>query len=59
MKSLMQFYNWAIECSFKWLNRRGGKRKSFTWKAFKKALDRLGVVEPLFTEKQGQHKVFA
>ncbi|MFK5983819.1 MAG: Crp/Fnr family transcriptional regulator, partial [Pseudomonadota bacterium] len=29
--SLWRFYNWAVECSFKWLNRRGGKRNSFTW----------------------------
>jgi len=21
-KSLMRLYNWAVECSFKWLNRR-------------------------------------
>ncbi len=39
MKLLTRFYNWAIECSFKWLNRRGGKRKSFTWKAFILALE--------------------
>ncbi len=34
LRSLWRFYSWAIECAFKWLNRRGGKRKSFTWKAF-------------------------
>ena len=59
MKSLRQFYNWAIGCSFKWLNRRGGKRKSFTGKAFNRALERLGIAMPEFTEKQRQHRVFA
>ncbi len=34
MKLLTRFYRWAIGCSFKWLNCRGGKRKSFTWKVF-------------------------
>ncbi|MCP4756551.1 MAG: group II intron reverse transcriptase/maturase, partial [Proteobacteria bacterium] len=59
MKSLVRFYRWAIECSFKRLNRRGGKRKSFTWKAFIQALDRLEVAKPLFTETQRLHKVWA
>ncbi len=59
MKCLRRFYNWAMECSFKWLNRRGGKRKSFTWKAFNRAIERLGVAEPMVTEKQRQHRVYA
>jgi RNA-directed DNA polymerase len=59
MQSLQRFYRWAIACSLKWLNRRGGERKSFTWKAFPNALVRLGVAEPVFTDKQGQHRVFA
>jgi len=59
MKFLRRFYNWAMECSFKWLNRRGGKRKSFTWKAFNRAIERLGVAEPMVTEKQRQHRVYA
>ena len=45
-RSLCRFYRWAVECSFKWLNRRGGKRKSFTWKVFNKAIDRLGLAKP-------------
>ncbi len=28
--SLKRFFDWAVETAFKWLNRRGGKRKSFT-----------------------------
>lgn len=46
LRSLWRFYGWAIECSFKWLNRRGGKRKSFTWKAFARAIERLGIAKP-------------
>lgn len=57
-KSLYRFYNWAIRCAFKWLNRRGGKRKSFTWSSFIRAIERLGVVKPLITEKKYQHRVF-
>jgi len=58
-RSLWRFYQWTIECSFKWLNRRGGKRRSFTWKAFAQALKRLGVVRPRITEQKYQHAVFA
>ena len=58
-RSLWRYYQWALECSFKWLNRRGGKRKSFTWKAFTSALKRLGVAKPRITEKKRQHVVFA
>ena len=28
LRALWRFYQWAIECAFKWLNRRGGKRSS-------------------------------
>ena len=58
-RSLWRFYQWAIECSFKWLNRRGGKRRSFTWKTFTQALKRLGVARPRITEQKHQHAVFA
>ncbi len=50
LTSLYRFYNWAIECVFKWLNRRGGKRKSFTWGQFNRALCVLGIAEPKVTE---------
>jgi len=59
LQSLKRFYNWAIECAFKWLNRRGGKRKSFTWAAFNRALERVGVAVPVITEKKRQHRVYA
>ena len=58
-RSLWRFYQWAIECSFKWLNRRGGKRRSFTWKVFTQALKRLGVERPRITEQGRRHAVFA
>ncbi len=58
MESLNRFYRWAIECSFKWLNRRGGKKKSFTWSSFNRALDRVGVAVPLITQKQRRHRVY-
>jgi group II intron reverse transcriptase/maturase len=38
--SINGFYRWAMTCAFKWLNRRGGKRMSFTWQAFWQAVDR-------------------
>ncbi|MGH8601669.1 MAG: group II intron reverse transcriptase/maturase [Gammaproteobacteria bacterium] len=58
-ESLYRFYTWAKECAFKWLNRRGGKRKSFTWKVFERALDRLGIALPKITEVKRQHVVYA
>ena len=58
-ESLYRFYRWAKECAFKWLNRRGGKKSSFTWEAFTKALDRLRIARPTITEPKRQHRVFA
>jgi RNA-directed DNA polymerase len=58
-RSLWRFYPWATECTFKWLNRRGGKRRSFTWSAFTQALTRLGVAPPRITEKKYQQAVLA
>ncbi len=58
-ESLYRFYKWAKQCAFKWLNRRGGKRKSFTWEAFERALDRLGIALPKITEVKRQHVVYA
>ena len=58
-RSLSRFFYWATICSFKWLNRRGGKRRSFTWKAFTRALKRLGIAYPRITEQKRRHVVFA
>jgi hypothetical protein len=57
--SLWRFYNWAIQCAFKWLNRRGGKRKSFTWAVFRKAIERLGILKPALPVAKRRHRVFA
>jgi len=38
--AINRFYLWAMECTLKWLNRRGGKRKSFTRETFWRAVDR-------------------
>ncbi len=46
LRCLYRFYHEAIGQMFKWLNRRGGKRKSFTWKELKKALPNLGLPKP-------------
>ena len=56
--ALHSFYGHAIGCAFKWLNRRGGKKRSFNWAEFKVALKKLGVVLPRIVEKQRQHVAF-
>ncbi|MDX2503502.1 MAG: group II intron reverse transcriptase/maturase [Gammaproteobacteria bacterium] len=58
-KSLWSFYNWAVECSFKWLNRRGGKRNSFTWGKFSRAIERLGIAKPCMKSSVRQPIIFA
>ena len=56
-----RFYNAAVVSAFKWLNRRGGKRKSFTWAAFGRAIEKLGIAKHRITESRClQHElVFA
>jgi group II intron reverse transcriptase/maturase len=56
--SLSRFFNWAMDCTFKWLNRRGGKRKSFTWELFNQILDRVKIARPRITEVK-RRRVFA
>ena len=58
-QSLWRFYQWAIRCSYKWLNRRGGKRRSYNWARFGEVLKRYEVERPRITEKSRQHAVFA
>lgn len=59
LRSLWRFYQWAVECAFKWLNRRGGKRASFTWAVFHRAIQKLGIAKPRITESSCAHRVFA
>lgn len=47
--SLHRFFRWARACAFKWLNRRGGKRKSFTWAKFAAILEGV-IAKPCVTE---------
>ena len=49
---LWSFYHTAVDSAFKWLNRRGGKRKSFTWTVFNRAIKRLGIARPRITEQR-------
>ncbi len=59
LRSIWSFYSWAVECSFKWLNRRGGKRKSFTWKVFLRAIERLGLAKPKLPMSIKRHLVYS
>jgi RNA-directed DNA polymerase len=49
-RSLSRFFEWAKECAFKWLNRRGGKRRSYTWQQFQHVLDFVQIARPRITE---------
>lgn len=48
--SLSRFFNGAMDGTFKWLNRRGGKRKRCTWEQFTQILDRVKRARPRMTE---------
>jgi RNA-directed DNA polymerase len=48
--SLKDFFKVAKESAFKWLNRRGGKRKSFTKPQFEQILERVKIALPHVTE---------
>jgi RNA-directed DNA polymerase len=56
--SVNSFYHHAVGCAFKWLNRRGGKKSSFTWATFKVVLKKLGLAMPRIVERKRQHAVF-
>ena len=57
-RSLNRFFHWAMDCTFKWLNRRGGKQSSDTWEQFTHVLDRVKRVRPRITEVP-RRRVFA
>jgi hypothetical protein len=57
-RSIKRFFDEAIESAFKWLNRRGGKKSSFTWSSFVGALKRLGVAKPRVYSRQRKHVVY-
>ena len=57
-RSLNRFFRWAMDCTFKWLNRRGGKQSSYTWEQFTRLLDRVKIARPCITEGK-RRRVFA
>jgi RNA-directed DNA polymerase len=57
-RALHRFFNWAVDGTFKWLNRRGGKRKSYPWEQFTRVLDRVKIARPWITEDR-RRRVFA
>ena len=40
-RALNRFYRGAMDCTYKWLNRRGGKRQRWTWEQVNQILDRV------------------
>ena len=57
-RALHRFFDWAKACVFKWRNRRGGKRRSFTWAEFTQALKYVAIARPCITEV-ARRRVFA
>lgn len=55
---LYRFFKWAMDCTYKWLNRRGGKRRSFNKGRFYKILDLVNIARPRITEVR-RRRVFA
>jgi RNA-directed DNA polymerase len=49
-RALHRCFRWAMDGTFKWLNRRGGKRSSYTWEQFTQVLDRVKIARPHITE---------
>lgn len=56
-RSLYRFYQWAIACTFKWLNRRS-QRRSYPWARFTRLLDLVPIAVPCITEVR-RRRVFA
>jgi RNA-directed DNA polymerase len=48
--SLHRFFNWAMDGTCKWRNRRGGTRKSVPWEPCTQVLDRVKRARPCMTE---------
>ena len=56
--ALQRFFDWAMACAFKWLNRRGGKQRSFSWQRFTQLLDAVPIERPRITEPR-RRRVYA
>ena len=57
-RSLNRFFPWAMDWTFTWRNRRGGKQRSDTWEQFTHVLDRVKRARPRITEVP-RRRVFA
>src|SRR5207247_10323740 len=42
-RSLNRFFHWAMDWTFKWLNRRGGKQSSYRLERFPHVLNRVKI----------------
>lgn len=49
-RALHRVFRWGMDGTDKWLNRRGGTRKSWTWEPFNQSLDRVKRARPRITE---------
>lgn len=54
-RAVWSFYDQVIVQTFKWLNRRSG-RKSYTWGVFREMLCRMAVPKPRLMEPKHSHK---
>ena len=57
-RSLTRLFRWAMACTFKWLNRRGGKQSSYPGEQFARGLDHGKIARPCITEVN-RRRVFA
>jgi len=57
-RSLTRFFRRAMACLCTWRNRRGGKRRSYTWEECPRALDRVKIARPCMPEAP-RRSVFA
>ena len=57
-RSLTRFFRWAMDCTFKWLNRQKSKQSSYTWEQFARILDHVKIARPCITEVK-RRRVFA
>ena len=58
-RALYRFFDWAKACAYKWLNRRGGRRGSLSWKRFEHLLQLVHIARPRITERPRQQAVMA
>jgi hypothetical protein len=49
-RALHRFFNWAMDCTFTWRNRRSGRRTSYSWEQCTRVLDRVKIARPCITE---------